>query len=75
MPKGSDYDRLLGEFLAAGGDLSLCPFDAGDYRWREPPYEVIGPESDPVVEEKRRGIAASEEEWEREYKRIGGEKA
>lgn len=38
--KGADYDRLLAEFLAAGGDLSLCPFDAGDYKFEYPPYKA-----------------------------------
>lgn len=36
MTKGSEYERLLGEFLNKGGDLSKCPFDAGDYRYEGP---------------------------------------
>lgn len=85
MPKGSDYDRLLEEFLASGGDLSLCPFDAGDYKWREPPHDLIGSDCDrdPVVDEVWRDIEAGKielggtvpteeewREWEREYEDI-----
>lgn len=33
---GSEYDRLLGEFLARGGDLSRCPFDTDDYKYEGP---------------------------------------
>ena len=36
---GSDYERLLADFLAMGGDLSLCPFDAGDYKYVGPRLE------------------------------------
>lgn len=33
---GSDYDRLLAEFIAMGGDPDSCPFDAGDYKYAGP---------------------------------------
>lgn len=36
MAAGSDYERLLREFLEKGGDLSRCPFDAGDYEYEGP---------------------------------------
>lgn len=39
IAKGADYDRLLAEFLAKGGDLSLCPFDTDDYKYEDPPYK------------------------------------
>lgn len=54
---GSEYDRLLADFLARGGDLSRCPFDTDDYRWEEPPHG-IGSDSDfdPVVDEVWRDI-------------------
>ena len=38
--KGSDYDRLLAEFMTAGGDLSLCPFDTEDYKYEDPPHKI-----------------------------------
>lgn len=34
--KGKDYDRLLSEFIALGGDLNQCPFDAEDYKYQGP---------------------------------------
>lgn len=43
MTKGADYDRLLKEFLDAGGDLSLCPFDTDD---RVPPYRKLESEAE-----------------------------
>lgn len=36
---GSEYDRLLAEFLSLGGDPDSCPFDAGDYRYEGPRLE------------------------------------
>lgn len=42
---GSEYERLLADFLAAGGDLSACPFDAEGYK-----YE--GPEMNPEPESR-----------------------
>ena len=39
MPKGEHFDRLREEFLAAGGDLSRCPFDTEDYKYEDPPYD------------------------------------
>lgn len=73
--KGSDYERLLGEFLERGGDLSRCPFDTHDYKWEEPPHDRIGSDSDrdPVVDEvwsdiqsgkiKLEGTVPTDEEW------------
>lgn len=40
VAKGADYDRLLAEFISAGGDLSLCPFDTEDYKYENPPYKI-----------------------------------
>jgi len=39
MPVGSEYDRLLADFIAMGGDLSLCPFDADGYVYEGPRME------------------------------------
>lgn len=36
---GSQYETLLAEFLLKGGDPSLCPFDAGDYKYEGPVLE------------------------------------
>jgi len=36
IARGSEYDHLLKEFLERGGDLSSCPFDAGEYRYEGP---------------------------------------
>jgi hypothetical protein len=33
---GEHYERLRGDFLAAGGDLNACPFDAEDYVYTGP---------------------------------------
>lgn len=73
MPKGSDYDRLLEEFLYDRGDLSLCPFDAPGYKWVDPPHHKIGSDCDwdPILDETWReiqkeglkGIPMTEEEW------------
>ena len=54
VAKGEHYDRLLEEFIAKGGDLSRCPFDTDDYKYRAPPYRKL----------------ESEAEWEREYQEI-----
>jgi hypothetical protein len=60
MTKGADYDRLLAEFLAAGGDLSRCPFDAEGYTYEAPPYGSGGATVQDLAE------------WEREYEEIVG---
>lgn len=84
MPKGLDYDRLLADFIAKGGDLSRCPFEAADYKWVEPPYDKIGSDCDydPVIDEfweevQKRGflegtVPTDEEyaQWETEYQEI-----
>ena len=80
MPKGSDYDRLLKEFLDKGGDLSLCPFDTDDYKYRAPPYRKLGSDcdDDPVLDEVwdddqkngLKGTTPTGEEWEKEYQEI-----
>ncbi len=83
MTKGADYDRLLAEFLAAGGNLSLCPFDTDDYKYQAPPYKKLGSDcdDDPVLDEVwadiqkngLQGTTPTEEEWaewEREYQDI-----
>jgi hypothetical protein len=85
VAKGEHYDRLLDEFIAKGGDLSLCPFETADYKWREPPYEKIGTDCDydPVIDQfwkdvqegkaELTGTTPTEEEWaewEREYEEI-----
>ena len=36
---GSEYDRLLADFISEGGDLSSCPFDAKDYVYEGPRLE------------------------------------
>jgi hypothetical protein len=89
MPKGSDYDRLLKEFIAKGGNLSRCPFDTDGYKWQDPPYEKLGSDCDhdPDIDEfwqdvqdgkiELTGTSPTEEEWaewEREYQEIVGKK-
>jgi hypothetical protein len=66
MTKGADYDRLLAEFLAAGGDLSRCPFDAEGYTYEAPPYGSVVSGGGATA----RDLA----EWEREYEEIVGRK-
>ena len=36
---GGEYDRLLEDFVSAGGDLSSCPFDAKGYVYEGPRLE------------------------------------
>jgi hypothetical protein len=30
---GLNFNRLLADFLAQGGDLDRCPFDTDDYKY------------------------------------------
>lgn len=39
MTVGSEYERLLADFLAAGGNLESCPFDTEDYKYEGPRIE------------------------------------
>lgn len=36
---GSEYERLLADFVGLGGDREACPFDAGDYKYIGPLLE------------------------------------
>jgi hypothetical protein len=36
MTVGSEYERLLADFLSMDGDPESCPFDAGDYVYNGP---------------------------------------
>lgn len=71
---GSNFNRLLADFIARGGDLDRCPFDTADYKWEEPPYRKDCDYS-PVIDEFREptGTTPTEEEsveWEKEYQEI-----
>jgi hypothetical protein len=84
MPKGFDYDRLLEEFIAKGGDLARCPFDTDDYKWEDPPYKkrlgsdcdddpILDEVWDEIQKEGLKGEPMTEEqwaEWEKEYQEI-----
>lgn len=37
---GSEYDRLLSDFVRLGGDVLSCPFDAEGYRYEGPRIEL-----------------------------------
>jgi hypothetical protein len=39
MAVGSEYNRLLANFLVMGGNLSDCPFDTKDYKYAGPEIE------------------------------------
>lgn len=36
---GSDYERLLRDFIRLGGDILSCPFDAEGYVYEGPRIE------------------------------------
>ena len=33
---GSNFNRLLADFIAKGGDLDRCPFDTDNYKYEGP---------------------------------------
>lgn len=47
---GSDYERLLCDFIRLGGDILSCPFDAEGYAYEGPRIEggeIVAESSEP----------------------------